>query len=82
MNIYVIHTEQGRCVKEATSLRAARSQARKEHGTLNFQSAHRASIDELVEIKRFGGWLPVSVREDVERHEINSRPKACGDTHP
>lgn len=69
MNIFLIDTSAGRTVREAETYRQAHAAGRKEYGTAGFRQAQRASLDDLVAVKRAGGWLPLNVRPEVEARE-------------
>lgn len=69
MPCYIVDTSYGRTVVEDISLRCAKARALREHGTRNYKDCRKASIAELVEVKRLGGWLPLSARPEVEAAE-------------
>jgi len=69
MPCYIVDTTYGRTVVEDISLRCATARALREHGTKNYKGCHKATISELIEVKRSGGWLPTSVRSEVEAAE-------------
>lgn len=75
MPFYLIDTRMGRCVREAPSLRAARSAAIREHGTANFDEAKLARPEDLLEVKRWGGYLPDAARPIAEALERKSEPQ-------
>lgn len=69
--LYLIDTCHGVIVSPHTSLRSARSAGRRKYGTSGFYSAKAATMDELVKVKRAGGWIPFDWRDAVEDHERN-----------
>lgn len=72
--LYLIDTCHGLTVREHPSLRAAQSAGRREFGTSGFNSAKAATLDELVEVKRGGGWIPFDYRDAVKQHERETIP--------
>lgn len=73
--IFFIDLHSGvRTVREANSLRAARALGRREFGTAFFKDAERATLDDLVRVKRCGGWLPEGIRPAVEARERELYP--------
>lgn len=67
--LFLIDTCHGVTVSEHCTLREARRHGVRKYGTHGFNSAKAATMDDLVEVKRAGGWIPFDWRDAVEDHE-------------